>query len=376
MTDIINYLTKICFGTGSVSDLSQELKLLGISKPLFVTDRVLNASGMVQSVVKEAGFCSELIFEGTPENPTEAAVLEALDAFTGLGCDGIVSIGGGSCIDLAKGVSILGTHDGDLRQYAVVEGGLEKIKENTVPHIAIPTTAGTGSEVGRAALITLSDNRKLGLISPYLIPSVAICDPNLTKSLPPRLTAATGMDAISHCVETYLSPRNNPPAEAIALDGLRRAMAHLHDAVEDGSNMTARSEMMMAALEGAMAFQKGLGAVHSISHALGGYKGLKLHHGTLNAVLLPPVLRFNKSHCEEKYARMISILNLPVGTDLAAVFEKLNSDMGIPDCLEAMGVPADIFDTIAQWSFEDHSTVTNPRPVTVEDFKAILQEVA
>ncbi len=193
-------------------------------------------------------------------------------------------------------MALLATHPGPLANYAAILGGVPKITAATAPVVAIPTTAGTGSEVGRAALITLSDGRKLGFISPHLIPKAAICDPELTLGLPPRLTAATGMDAVTHCVETYLSPRFNPPAEAIALDGLARAVGSIERAVADGTDRTARQELMMAALEGGLTFQKGLGAVHALSHPLGGLKEPSLHHGTLNAVLLPAVLRFNEPH--------------------------------------------------------------------------------
>ncbi|MEM8855851.1 MAG: iron-containing alcohol dehydrogenase, partial [Pseudomonadota bacterium] len=243
-----------------------------------------------------------------------------------------------------------------------------------LPVIAIPTTAGTGSEVGRAALITLDNERKLGIVSPNLIPTGAICDPELTRTLPPRLTAATGMDALSHCVETYLSPRVNPPADAIALDGLARAWSNLRLAVMDGDDMNARSEMMMAALQGALAFQKGLGAVHSISHALGGLKGQTLHHGTLNAVMLPPVLRFNAPACETKYRKIRSLLGLEAGADLASAFAGLNQAIGLPPNLSEMGLSDDVVETAAQFSFEDHSTATNPRPATAADFAAMIRD--
>eukprot|EP01035_Chromulina_nebulosa_P047012 gene47012-63707_t len=178
------------------------------------------------------------------------------------GCDGVIALGGGSPIDLAKGVALLATHDGALETFAMIYGGLERITARVAPMIAIPTTAGTGAEVGRAALLTLDDGRKLGIISPYLIPKRAICDPELTLGLPPMLTAATGLDALSHCIETFCSPRDNPPAEAIALDGAGRIWRHLEIATTSGSDLKARTEMMMGALMGGLAFQKGLGAVH------------------------------------------------------------------------------------------------------------------
>ncbi|NOJ99195.1 iron-containing alcohol dehydrogenase, partial [Corallococcus coralloides] len=192
----------------------------------------------------------------------------------------------------AKAVAVSARHPGPLRQFALIEGGLARITPATVPIVAIPTTAGTGSEVGRGAIIILDDGRKVGIISPHVIPKVALCDPALTVGLPPGLTAATGMDAVAHCIETFLAPGFNPPAEGIALDGLRRAWKHIGRAFHEPGNLDARSNMMSASLQGALAFQKGLGCVHSLSHSLGGINP-RLHHGTLNAVFLPAVVRFN-----------------------------------------------------------------------------------
>lgn len=375
MVALINYLTKVRFGHGAISVLKEELEALGVRAPLIVTDQGLVATGLVENVKRESGLGDDMrVFDGTPENPTEAAVHEALSLFNEAQCDGIVAVGGGSSIDLAKGVALLGTHSPPLSQYAAIEGGVSKIRADILPLVAVPTTAGTGSEVGRAALITLSDNHKVGFLSPYLIPSVAICDPELTRTLPPGLTAATGMDAIAHCIETLLSPRINPPAEAIALDGLGRATRNIRSAVQDGANMDVRSEMMMAALEGAMAFQKGLGAVHSMSHALGGFKELKLHHGTLNALLLPPVLRFNAEHCGDKYARIRQAMELDADANVAAAFERFNVDLDMPPNLRAMGVSDDILPQAAEWSYADHSTATNPRSATTDDFLHLLEE--
>ena len=213
------------------------------------------------------------VFADTPSNPTEAAVRSALSEYSANDCDGLIAIGGGSPIDLAKGVALLATHNEPLETFAAILGGIPKITARVAPVIAIPTTAGTGSEVGRAALITLDDGRKLGFISPHLIPRLAICDPDLTVGMPAWLTAATGMDAVTHCLETYLSPRYNPPAEAIALDGLARAVAHIERAVADGSDLEARSEMLMAALQGGLTFQKGLGAVPALFASAGRSEG-------------------------------------------------------------------------------------------------------
>ncbi|MCK0754267.1 iron-containing alcohol dehydrogenase [Chromohalobacter japonicus] len=370
----INYLTNIRFGEGAVSSLLSEFEALGAKKMLLITDKGLVNSGLVDQVIATAKLPNDLaVFDKTPANPTEVSVEEALDLYRRNNCDGIVALGGGSSIDLAKAVALLATHAPPLRQYAAIQGGVSKIRR-VVPLVAVPTTAGTGSEVGRASLITLKDNRKLGFLSPHLVPALAICDPELTRSLPAVLTAATGMDAIAHCVETYLSPKFNPPAEAIALDGLSRASKYLLRAVRDGSDMEARTEMMMAALEGALAFQKGLGGVHSMSHALGGLKELALHHGTLNALLLPPVLRFNEKVCAEKYEKIKQAMGLYPENDLAEAFEKLNADLGMPKSLREMGVPYEVLQDIAEWSYQDHSTATNPRPATKEDFLQLLNE--
>lgn len=375
MSALIHYLTRVRFGQGAVEHLAAELDALGIRKPLIVTDRGLSDTGMIESLIARGGLTeTPPIFDATPPNPTEIAVEEALATCRAHECDGIIAIGGGSSIDLAKGVALLATHAPPLRQYAAIEGGVARIGADVLPLVAIPTTAGTGSEVGRAALITLRDQRKLGFVSPHLIPTLAICDPELTRSLPSGLTAATGMDAIAHCVETFLSPRVNPPAEAIALDGLARATRHLRTAVADGEDMEARSEMMMAALEGALAFQKGLGAVHSLSHALGGLQDLKLHHGTLNALLMPTVLRFNAPACDAKYCRLRAVLELPEDADLAEYFADLSRELGLPTRLGELGVKPTLFPQIAQWALEDHSTATNPRPAERADFQRMLEE--
>jgi 4-hydroxybutyrate dehydrogenase len=219
----------------------------------------------------------------------------------------------------------------------------------------------------------LNDGRKLGFISPHLIPKRAVCDPELTVGLPPLLTAATGMDAVTHSIETFLSPRDNPPAEAIALDGLARGVAHLERAVANGGDLHARKEMMMAALEGGLTFQKGLGAVHSLSHALGALSDLALHHGTLNAVLLPAVLRFNEPAAGEKYERIRRALGLAAGVDLARFIEDLNGRLGLPRNLRAMGVPREALPGVAEAAVADHSTPSNARFVDAAAFEDLLQ---
>ncbi len=371
---LISYLTTVRFDFGALAGVGDDLRELGIKAPLIIADEGIARAGLVDRVKAVLPVAQDPpVFTGTPTNPTEEAVLAAVELYRSAGCDGLIAIGGGSPIDLAKGVALLSTHDGKLEQYAAILGGIPKITSAVAPLIAIPTTAGTGSEVGRAALITLEDGRKLGFISPYLIPKRAVCDPELTLGLPPSLTAATGMDAITHCIETYLSPRNNPPAEAIALDGLVRAVTHIERAVKQGADREARSEMLMAALEGGLTFQKGLGAVHALSHPLGGLKQVSLHHGTLNAVLLPYVLEFNEGHSGAKYDTIRQRLGLKPGESLADYIRSLNARLGMPATLAEMSVPRENFPAIAKSATEDHSSATNPRPASVEDYHAILE---
>lgn len=371
---LITYLTRIHFEPSAVKLIPEELGLLGVSRPLVVTDKGIVAAGLIERVFAAAKLPpSTPVFDGTPENPNEAACLAGRDMFLESGCDSILAIGGGSSLDLAKALALLVTHEAPLSQYAAILGGMPKIRPDKPPVIAVPTTAGTGSEVGRAALITLSDGRKLGFISPHLIPNVAICDPELTLGLPARLTAATGMDTVTHCIETFLSPRENPPAEAIALDGLRRAMRSIRQAVGTGSDLGARTDMMMAALEGGMTFQKGLGAVHSISHALGGRKVYPLHHGALNAVILPHALRFNEPACREKFVRLREAMGLQPGADLSTAVEELNGDLGLPKSLAEMGVTWSECEALVDWAMADHSTATNGRAIGADEMRNLFK---
>jgi alcohol dehydrogenase class IV len=279
-------------------------------------------------------------------------------------------VGGGSPIDLAKGVALLATHEGHLEQYALIYGGLARITAAVAPVIAVPTTAGTGAEVGRAALLTLDDRRKVAVVSPYLIPKRAICDPELTLGLPKGLTAATGLDALSHCIETFSSPRDNAVADAIALDGAGRIWQNIGRAYDNGSDLAARGEMMMGALMGALAFQKGLGAVHSLSHALGGLKEPALHHGTLNAILMPIVVRFNMPALGDRLLRLGQAMDLSQPLDVE--LDMLNRRLGIPRGLREMGVKEDTFDWLIERALADHSHATNPRVPTADDYRGML----
>jgi 4-hydroxybutyrate dehydrogenase len=371
---LIQYLTRIQFDFGALALLPAELGLLGIKRPLLVSDPGLRANPLFEQV-REKLPAGHAVYDQTPANPTEHAVLAALKLYREADCDGLVALGGGSAMDLAKGVRLLATHPEPLVQYAFIENGAAKIKPTMPPLVAIPTTAGTGSEVGRGAVIIMRDGRKLGIGSPHLIPSLALCDPELTLGLPPGLTAGTGMDAIAHCIETFIAPAINPPAEAIALDGLRRAASHIERAVADGSNREARWNMMMAAMEGAMAFQKGLGAVHALSHPLGSLEDLKLHHGTLNAIFLPPVLRFNRPSIGDKWERLAAAMGLPSGADVADAVAALNARLGLPTTLRAMGVPEQVMPAMAEAATYDHCNPTNPRAAAKDDYLAMLHAV-
>jgi len=317
------------------------------------------------------------VFDRTPPNPNEAAVRAAVDVYREGAFDGIVAVGGGSSIDLAKGVAVCATHAGPLKSFAAIEGGAARITTATAPVIAIPTTAGTGSEVGRGAVLILDDGRKVGILSPHVVPKSAICDPELTLGLPASITAATGMDAIAHCMETFMAPAFNPPADGIALDGLWRAWANIETATREPGNREARMNMMSASMQGALAFQKGLGCVHSLSHSLGGYNP-GLHHGTLNAIFLPAVIEFNKDaeslRKENKMARMAHAMGLADAAEVGPAVKAMTRRLGLPTGLGQIGVTADMFPKIIEGALADHTHNTNPRIATRQDYFRILEQ--
>ena len=372
----LNYSNRPYFDHGALEHISEVLRNLNISKPLICTDPGLLDIGMVDLIRNNiSNQYTPVIFDQTPENPTEEAVEIALEKYKSEGCDGVIGFGGGSSIDLGKAVALMANHEGFVVDYSLNEGGLMKISE-TVPMIAIPTTSGTGSEVSAGSVIVMRDGRKLILASSYLVPNAAICDPDLTIGLPAVLTAGAGMDALTHCVEAVLSPSIDPPAEAVGLDGIERVIRenNLIKAVQDGSNKEARWNMMMASTEGALAFSKGLGAVHSMSHALGADKNLKLHHGTLNGVILPTILRFNHDHVGDKYSRIARAMGVSESTDLPDFIEKLNQTIGLPNNLTEMGVTEDMIPGLAEHSMTDPSNATTPRlPSQVEWEKLFVE---
>jgi 4-hydroxybutyrate dehydrogenase len=377
---LINYITQVQIDFGVLALLPQECERAGIARPLLVSDPGVRAAGLLDRAIAALGALPHAVFDATPSNPTEAAVRAAARAFVVNGCDGLVAVGGGSSIDLAKGVAIAATHEGPLRTYATIEGGSTRITDRVAPLIAVPTTAGTGSEVARGAIVIVDDGRKLGFHSWHLVPKTALLDPELTLGLPPFLTAATGMDAVAHCMETFMAPAVNPPADGIGIDGLERAWSHIERATKDGSDREARWNMMSASMQGAMAFQKGLGCVHSLSHSLGGANP-KLHHGTLNALFLPEVVKFNASAPsmlkDRRLSRMAHAMGLPqrddAGEAVAEAIRSMNARLGLPSGLAALGVGRELFERIVDGAMADHCHKTNPRLATRDDYGRMLE---
>lgn len=375
---LINYITQIQFDFGAIGLLHSECERVGIKRPMLVTDAGVRAAGLVDRVLAQfKDPTSVQVYDQTPPNPHEAAVRDALAIYKHGKFDGMIAVGGGSAMDLAKAVAVCAAHAGPLKDFIAVNGGTARITAATAPIIAIPTTAGTGSEVGRGAMLILDDGRKVGLLSPHIVPKSAICDPELTLDLPPLLTAATGMDAITHCCETFMSSALNFPAEGIALDGLWRGWRHIERATKTPHDREARFHMMSASTQGAMAFQKGLGAVHSLSHALGGINP-KLHHGTLNAMFLPAVILFNASEASmqkgKKLERLAETMGLSGPADVAPSIKALNRRLGLPSGLAAMGVTPEMFPRIIEGAMADHCHKTNPRTPTPDDYATLLKQ--
>jgi hypothetical protein len=382
----IFYITQIQIDFGVVSQIAEECKKYNIKKPLIVTDPGIVKAGLLTQVQKHLSSLEVSVFDQTPSNPTESAVQSAVALCKKNGCDGLIALGGGSSIDCAKGIAILATHPGELKTYATIEGGSDLITARVLPLIAVPTTAGTGSEVARGAILIVHDGRKLGFHSWHLVPKVALLDPELTLELPPLLTAATGMDAIAHCMETFMAPSFNPPADAIALEGLRRGWSHIERATQSGADKEARLNMMCASMQGAMAFQKGLGCVHSLSHSLGGVNP-GLHHGTLNAVFLPSVVRFNSQaesiQKDSRLIRMAQTMGLDLGRAttnqsaceaIEAAIKAMNKVLGLPGGLAQMGVEQSMFPKIIKGAMADHCHKTNPRIATEQDYTQMLMD--
>ena len=370
----LTYLTTTHFDFGSIQNLNTELGKAGITRVFIATDAGVRAAGLVDKVTDALEDDLPIsIFDETPGNPTEAAVTKAFKQYTADGCDGVLAIGGGSAMDLGKAVALLAGSGGPLAQYDPLAGGGQLVKA-VAPMLAVPTTAGTGSEVSVGFVIIMDDGRKLTFASPLFIPKAAICDPELTLGLPGTMTAATGMDAITHCIEAFLTPGINPPADGVALDGLWRGWRHLPEAVKNGQDREARWQMMMCSTEGALSFIKGLGAVHAMSHAAGRIARLNLHHGTLNAVFLPAVLRFNAPECGDKYERLRLAIGLAPEADLADAVAAMNADIGLPAGLGAMGVEEDDIPELIAYAQKDLSARTNPRQASADDFEMMIRQ--
>jgi alcohol dehydrogenase class IV len=383
----IFYLTHIQIDFGVLATLASECDKANIKRPLIVTDPGIKSVGILQKtrdvLLGQSDIQQVAVFDQTPANPNEAAIRSAVQVYHANQCDGLIALGGGSSIDCAKGVAILATHEGALKTYATIEGGSHKITAAVSPIIAVPTTAGTGSEVARGAILIVDDGRKLGFHSWHLVPKAALLDPELTLGLPPALTAATGMDAIAHCMETFMAAPFNPPADGIALDGLTRGWAYIERATHDGQDRDARLNMMSASMQGAMAFQKGLGCVHSLSHSLGGVNP-GLHHGTLNAIFLPTVVRFNaQAESVQKefrmqrmaYAMGLGEIHAPLvaAQTIAQAITAMNANLGLPKGLADLGVATAQFDKIIEGAMADHCHKTNPRLATEQDYRQMLQ---
>jgi 4-hydroxybutyrate dehydrogenase len=376
MPAIFTFPNRILFGEGARAMLTEELARLGVSRPLVVSDPGLVDAGLVGDVV--GTLKNTHVFTSVQPNPTEADVLAGLAVYNHEGCDGLVGLGGGSPIDAAKAIRLMATHPGCLADYDFTQGGINRITANLPPMAAVPTTAGTGSEAGRGTLIQLPQTgRKTIVLSPFLLPSVAICDPELTLGMSPALTAGTGMDAFTHCVESYLATTDHPICDGIALEGLRHVFRGLESSVQERQNIKARRAMMMGALMGGISFHKGLGVVHSLSHALGA-EG-RVHHGTLNAILLPHGMRFNRESALQRISDLAAQLGLGRGGDgpshFIALTELALARLPLPRRLrEVDGLDRARIPTYAHLAMLDHCHRTNPRPCDQSDMERLLAQ--
>ena len=364
------------FGNGSVSEVSAQLEGLNVTKPFVVTDQGIAESGLLEKFKKHVpNLGNNRVFLETPANPNEASVKAASEAYRDSGADGIIGFGGGSPLDLAKAVSLSVSHEGPLWKYTTHHNGVKHIGK-TPPVIAIPTTAGTGSEVSRAAVIILDSGEKRIIFSPNLIPDIAILDPELTVGLPPFLTAATGMDAITHCVEAISSPRINASADAIGASALKDALGDgaLLKAVKNGEDLDARSTMLSVSTRGGMAFSKGLGAVHAMSHACGKDEDLRLHHGTLNAVLLPTVLKYNSDFLGDKLLLIKTAIGVPKDKDLVGYFLDLNAELGMPSNLSEMGISSGMLPSLSEHAVTDNTAATNPIKIDAAGYLELFKQ--
>lgn len=375
-----SFPTRILHGEGAVELVGAEARSLGGRRALIVTDPGVRAAGLltrIEASLDAAGIAYE-VFDGVSSNPLEAEALSGAAAFRDAGADMILGVGGGSALDVSKLVRLLAAHRPPLEQYDDARGGAEKITEPMPPLVTIPTTAGTGSEVGRSAVVTIqATNKKTVIFSPRLLADVAILDPELTLGMPPHITAATGMDALTHCFEAYCAKGHHPMADAIALAGLELAGRHLERAFRDGNDVEARSAMLEASMMGAVAFQKGLGACHSMAHPLSTEFGI--HHGLANALCLPSVIEFNRVVAQARIARAARALGVresdveTLAFECAGAVRKLRQTLGLPGGLAEVGVPEEALPRLAELAFEDPCHANNPRACTVDDFLSLYK---
>lgn len=361
-------IPKVHFGFDAINALPEGLNELGITRPLIVTDQGLVKCGVfkkIKDTFPEGNSVS--IFDQMPENPTVEGVEKAYEVYSQEQCNGVVAVGGGSVIDGSKAVALLAGHPGPIARY---NHHSEKITSATAPIVTIPTTAGTGSEVTSGAGIHPDPSSpSMNIGSPYFMPRLAICDPGLTMSLPPFLTAGTGMDALGQCIEGYLATPVNPPIDAVALDGIQRAAIYIERAVKDGSDKEARWQMMMAGLQGGISIGKGLGSGHAIANSLGD-KGF--HHGVLVTIAMPEVLRFLEDHVGDKMKEVAKALGMKEANEVPGAIERLNASLGLPENLGELGYPLDDLDQIAKLCTESAFNSTSARIPSHEEYKKIL----
>jgi alcohol dehydrogenase class IV len=371
-----NYPTSVRFGPGRIAELPAVCKEVGMRKPLLVTDPGLRKLPMIDSALaslRHAGL-GDAVFSDIRANPVAKNVDEGVAFYKANGCDGVIAFGGGSAMDVGKTIALMVGQTRPLWDFEDREDWYTRVNvAGMAQTIAVPTTAGTGSEVGRASVILdESTHQKKIIFHPKMLPVVVIADPELTVGLPPRITAATGMDALAHCLEAYCASGFHPLADGIALEGMRLIKEWLPTAVKDGKNVAARAHMLAAASMGATAFQKGLGAIHSLSHPVGAH--YNTHHGETNAVVMPYVLAFNRPAIGEKMTRLARYLNLPdpgFPAVLAWVLA-LRKEIGIPDTLADLGVQESDLDTLVPEAVDDPSTGGNPRPAGAREMREMF----
>jgi alcohol dehydrogenase class IV len=371
-----SYPTAIRFGAGRIGELGEACRAAGIARPLLVTDRGLaNLPITAQTLdILDAAGLGRAVFADVDPNPDERNLEAGIAAFNGGGHDGVVAFGGGSGLDLGKLVAFMAGQTRPVWDFEDVGDWWTRADAASIaPVVAVPTTAGTGSEVGRAGVLTNSATHvKKIIFHPKMLPAVVICDPELTVGMPKAITAGTGMDAFAHCLEAFSSPFYHPMSQGIALEGMRLVKDYLPRAYADGADIEARAQMMSAAAMGAVAFQKGLGAVHALSHPVGAIYGA--HHGTTNAVIIPPVLRFNRPAIEERIMRAAAYLGIGGGFDgFYDYVMRLRTELGIPDRLGALGVGVDRIDEMAAMAIEDPCAGGNPVKLTLDAAKALFQ---